>query len=136
MNRPPRATAIRDMILDMKKILLALVASLCFTFAAMAADVSGKWTADIPGRGGNTQTTTFTFKASGAKLEGTITNMRGDSPISDGKVDGDTITFAQVMNFGGNEMKMTYTGKVKGDTIEFTRDGGRGPATFTAKKAQ
>jgi hypothetical protein len=62
--------------------------------------------------------------------------MRGDSPISDGKVDGDTITFAQVMNFGGNEMKMTYTGKVKGDTIEFTRDGGRGPATFTAKKAQ
>jgi hypothetical protein len=49
------------MILDMKKIFLALVASLCFTFAAMAADVSGKWTADIPGRGGNTQTTTFTY---------------------------------------------------------------------------
>jgi hypothetical protein len=120
----------------MKTSLLAFVALLCFTFAAAAADVTGKWTAEIPGRGGNTQTTTFTFKASGAALEGTIANQRGENPIAEGKVDGDTITFAQVMNFNGNEMKMTYTGKVKGDTIEFTRDGGRGPATFTAKKAQ
>jgi opacity protein-like surface antigen len=120
----------------MKRLLLAFTALLCFTFVAAAADVTGKWTAEIPGRGGNTQTTTFTFKADGAKLEGTVANQRGENPISEGKVDGDKITFAQVMNMNGNEMKMTYTGVVKGDTIELTRDGGRGPATFTAKKAQ
>ncbi len=112
------------------------MALLCFTFVAAAADVSGKWTAEIPGRGGNTQTTTFTFKASGAKLDGTVANQRGENPIAEGKVDGDKISFVQVMNFNGNEMKMTYTGVVKGDSIEFTRDNGRGPATFTAKKAQ
>jgi membrane-bound inhibitor of C-type lysozyme len=121
----------------MKKIFAAFVGLLCITFLALAADVNGKYTAEIPGRGGNAQTTTFTFKADGAKLEGTVTTPRGDNPISNGKIDGDTITFEQVMNFNGNEFKMTYTGKVKGDTIEFTRDTGRGPAaTFTAKKAQ
>jgi hypothetical protein len=36
----------------------------------------------------------------------------------------------------GNEVKLTYTGKVKADTIELTREGGRGPQTMTAKKAQ
>jgi hypothetical protein len=120
----------------MKRTLLALAALLCSSVALFAADVTGKWTAEIAGRGGNTQTTTFAFKADGAKLEGTITTPRGDNPISEGKVDGDKISFVQVMNFNGNEMKMSYTGTVKGDTIEFTRDGGRGPATFTAKKAQ
>ena len=112
------------------------MALLCFTFVAAAADVSGKWTAEVPGRGGNTQTNTITLKADGAKLEGNIANARGETPITDGKVDGDTVSFAVVRNFGGNEMKMMYTGKVKGDTIEFNVEGGRGPQTFTAKKAQ
>ncbi len=114
---------------------LAFTALLCFTFVAAAADVTGKWTAEIPGRGGNTQTTTFTFKAAGAKLEGTVANQRGETPISDGKVDGDKISFSQTMNMQGTEMKMMYTAVVKGDSMEITREGGRGPATFTAKKA-
>jgi len=107
--------------------------SLCLVAAAASAD--GKWTAEIPGRGGNTQTTTFTFKTSGSSLEGTIANQRGETPISDGKVEGDNISFSQKMSFNGNDIVMNYKGVVKGDTIEFTREGGRGPATFTAKKA-
>jgi hypothetical protein len=120
----------------MKTTILAVMALLCSSLAALAADVTGKWTAEVPGRGGNTQTNTFTFKADGAKLEGSVANQRGDTPITEGKVDGDKISFVQVMNFNGNEMKMSYTGVVKGDTIEITRDNGRGPVTFTAKKAQ
>jgi hypothetical protein len=110
------------------------MALLSLSFVAAAASADGKWTAEIPGRNG-TQTTTFTFKTSGSTLEGTIANQRGETPISDGKVDGDNISFSQKMNFNGNEMVMTYKGVVKGDTIELTREGGRGPATFTAKKA-
>jgi autotransporter translocation and assembly factor TamB len=121
----------------MKTTFLAFVALICFTLVAAAADVTGKWTADVPGRGGNAQTNTFTFKASGAKLEGSVTNQRGDSPIAEGKVDGDNISFVQNLDFGGNSIKITYKGVVKGDTIEFTREveGRGGPATFTAKKA-
>jgi hypothetical protein len=120
----------------MKTTLLALMAILCFSFVASAASVDGKWTAEIPGRNG-TQTNTFTFKSSGATVEGTMTTMRGDQPISEGKLDGDTLTFTitQPGRNGGDPMKIVYTGKVKGDSIDFSYDRGRGPQTFTAKKA-
>jgi len=108
---------------------------LCITFAASAADASGKWSADIPGRGGNTTTTTFTFMVSGGTLTGTVNGGRGDTPIADGKVDGDTIIFTQtIAGRDGTPNKLTYTGKVSADHIDFSRDNGRGPVTFTAKK--
>jgi hypothetical protein len=114
------------------------MALLSLSFIAAAASVDGKWTADVPGRGGNTQQNTFTFKTSGDKLEGSVTNQRGDTPITEGKVSGDTISFVTVLSFNGNDIKMNYKGTVKGDTIEFTREveGRGGPTTFTAKKAQ
>ncbi|MDP9170874.1 MAG: hypothetical protein M3N54_09685 [Acidobacteriota bacterium] len=121
----------------MKNTLLALVALLSFSFLAAAASVDGKWTAEVPGRGGQTQTNTFTFKSSGDKVEGTVTNMRGDTPIADGKLTGDTLTFNVTRNRGGQDVKTPYTGKVSDDTIEFTVETGRGdPLKFTAKKAQ
>jgi hypothetical protein len=123
----------------MKRTLLAFMALLCFTLVAAAADVSGKWTAEAPGRNGTPQVTTFEFKAAGAKLDGNVTTVRQGNPmttpITEGKVDGDSISFATTMTMQGNEIKLTWTGKVKGDTIEITREGGRGPQTMVAKKA-
>jgi hypothetical protein len=119
----------------MKTTILAFIAMLCFSFVAAAQSVDGKWTAEVPGRNG-TQTQTFTFKTSGDKVEGSQTTQRGDTPITDGKLAGDTLTFTIVRNFNGNEFKSSYTGKVKADSIDFTVDNGRGnPVTFTAKKA-
>jgi hypothetical protein len=133
--------------LSMKSTIFTLLALFCFVFAASAADVSGKWTAQLPGRGGAQTTTTFTFNVSGDTLTGTVQTPRGENPISDGKIDGDIILFVETLNFNGNEVKVTYTGTVKSDTIEFTRTGaggrggrggrgggGRG-ATFTATRA-
>lgn len=120
----------------MKRFLVALSALLCFSFIAAAADVTGKWTADIPGRNGNTQTTTITLKADGAKLDGSVSNPRGDSPIADGKVDGDNISFTVTRQTQNGDQKIMYKGVVKGDTIDFSTEGGRGPQTFTAKKAK
>ena len=117
--------------------------SVCFVFAALtlawAADVTGKWTAQVPGRGGQTRETTFNLKAEGTKLTGTVSGMQGDVPITDGKVDGDNISFVTVVKFNDNEFKLTYKGKVSGDEIKFTRvrEGGDQPAAeFTAKKAK
>jgi hypothetical protein len=112
------------------------MALLTFSFVAAAADLNGKYTAEVPGRNG-TQTNTYTFKTSGGKVEGTLTTQRGDQPLEDGKIDGDTVTFAITMpgRGGGDPVKTVYTGKIKGDTIEITFDRGRGPQTITAKKA-
>jgi len=119
----------------MKSLFLAITAVFCLTFLAAAADVSGKWTAEVSGRNG-AQTNTFTFKSAGDKVEGTVATQRGEAPIAEGKLDGDTLTFTVTRTTQRGEMKSTYTGKVKGDSIDFTVDNGRGPQTFTAKKAQ
>ncbi len=106
---------------------------------AFAADVTGKWVAQMPGRGGQTREVTFNLKVDGNQLTGTVSGRRGDTPISDGKIDGDNISFSQVMEFNGNQMKINYKGKISGDEIEFTREreGGNGEsqaAKFTAKR--
>jgi len=120
--------------------------SACIVIGAMAAlawaaDVSGKWVAQVPGRGGQTRETTFNFKVDGGKLTGTVSGMQGDNPISDGKVSGDDISFTVALSFNGNDIKMNYTGKVAGDEIKFTRtvEGGgqsRPPQEFTAKRSK
>ncbi len=113
-------------------LFLSLAASVAF-----AADVNGKWTAQVPGRGGETREVTFTFKADGNQLTGSMTGPRGEVQISDGKIDGDDISFAQVMEFNGNQMKLLFKGKVSGDEIKFKRqrEGGDRTQEFTAKRA-
>jgi hypothetical protein len=115
-----------------------------FAFAAFAADITGKWIAKVPGRGGNMQTYTFVFKADGAKLTGTLrAGAGGNVALTDGKIDGDNISFVVVRTLGkSNEIKDTYKGTVSGSEIKFTT-GSHGfnqssdppPVEFTAKKA-
>jgi redox-regulated HSP33 family molecular chaperone len=134
---------------------LALTAAL-----ASAADLNGKWTAQMQGRDGQSHEISFNFAVNGDQLTGTMTTPRGDTDITDGKVEGDQISFNQTMTFGDREVKITYKGTVStdGNSIEFTRTfnrpsggdgsgggenregrrGGRGGGmnrTFTAKRA-
>lgn len=117
--------------------------SACFVFASLgqawAADIDGKWVGQVPGRGGQTRETTFTFKAEGDKLTGTMSGMQGDNPISDGKVAGNEISFKVKLSFGGNEVTLIYKGNLAGDEIKFTRtrEGSDQPPTeFTAKRVK
>ena len=123
--------------------LRSVVFALCFIFALMtiawAADVTGKWVAQVPGRGGETRETTFNFKVEGEKLTGTMSGFQGDVPISDGKISGDAISFKVKISFNNNEVTLLYNGKISGDEIKFTRtrEGGNNPGTeFTAKRAK
>jgi hypothetical protein len=115
-------------------IVLALVA----VSAALGADVSGKWVAQIPMmRGGGTHELVFNFKADGGQLTGTVTTPRGDQAISEGKIDGDAISFTvAVTRANGGQMKFLYKGKVAGGEIKFTREreGAGRTQEFTAKR--
>lgn len=88
--------------------------------AAIAADIDGKWQAESPGRDGNVMTTTFTFKADGEKLTGTVSGRQGDTQISEGKITGDEISFVVVRNMGGEERKIQYKGKISGDELKIS----------------
>ena len=109
-----------------KKLLFVVTILLVASFALMAADVSGKWTFEQPGRGGNPgRPVTITLKADGAKLTGSVPGMGrgGDNPpppteITDGKVDGNNVSFTVKREFNGNAIVTKYNGKVEGDTIK------------------
>ena len=122
----------------MRKFLVTTAAVLVTTMAAFAADVTGKWTAQVPGRDGQMREQTFTFKVDGEKLTGTVSGMQGDTEIKDGTAKGDDIAFSVVRSTPNGEFKMSYTGKVAGNEIKFTakREGGdRPPQEFVAKRA-
>src|SRR5690242_14049893 len=116
---------------------LLIVLFMTFVFAASAADVAGTWKAAIETPNGNFENT-FTFKVDGTKLTGTSSNqMMGETAISDGKVDGDDISFNIVVSRDGNEFKLTYKGKVSGNEMKLTVTLPGGDRTFelTAKKS-
>jgi hypothetical protein len=64
--------------------------------------------------------TVFSFKVDGAKLTGIVSDPQGETAISEGKIDGDEISFVVMRSFGGNEVKLAYKGKVDLNEIKFT----------------
>src|SRR6478672_9298077 len=102
----------------MKRLIVTLALLLCASFSALAADVNGKWTAQVPGRQGQAREQSFNFKVEGDKLTGTISGRQSDVAIADGKVSGDTISFTVKMERGGNSVEQKYTGTVAGDEIK------------------
>ena len=108
----------------MKKItgVLAL-AMLCVVGGlAHAADVSGTWTASFDTQVGK-QTYTYILKVEGAALTGTAkSNLIGDSTLSDGKVDGNKISFVEKGTYQGMPLQFNYTGELAGDEIRFKRE--------------
>lgn len=92
------------------------------TTATAAADITGRWTASFDTQIGE-QKYTYEFKVSGTTLTGTAASENGKNEITEGTVQGDTVTFVENLNFQGMPLKITYTGKiVSDDQIDFTRN--------------
>lgn len=111
----------------MKKrlVLLCALVALC-SLVAFAADLTGKWVgeANPSGKGGPP---TFNFKQSGSTLTGTTMARGGEIGISNGKVDGNNVSF-EVTRDMGDKGKVTtkYSGTVEGNTMKLTADNGSG----------
>jgi hypothetical protein len=121
-----------------KLIRAVVVASICFAGTlAHAAGVDGTWTASFDTQVGK-QTYTYTLKADGATLTGTAKgNLITDSTLSDGKVDGNKITFVEKGSYMGMPLTFNYSGEIVGDEIKLKRELMGFPAEeFVAKRAQ
>jgi hypothetical protein len=120
-----------------KKLLFVVTLALVGAFSLLAADVSGKWIAEQPGRnGGAPRQTTFTLKADGMKLTGSMTGGMGRGgaapaaiEITDGKIDGDKVSFTVKRETPNGSMETKYSGTVAGDELKlkFTMQGPDGP---------
>ncbi|MEP6917032.1 MAG: hypothetical protein ABJC89_15380 [Acidobacteriota bacterium] len=88
---------------------------------AMAADITGKWTASFDTQIGQ-QNYTYQFVVKDGTITGTAKSDNGESALQDGKVEGDTVTFVELLKFQDMEIRIEYTGKIaSADEIKFTR---------------
>jgi hypothetical protein len=104
-------------------------------WVSFAADIDGKWTAQIQGRRG-ARTETLMLKATDNGLTGSIAGGRGGPvQISNGAINGDSVSFSVVREFQGNKVTEEYKGTVSGGELKLTVSGGRGgPADVTYKR--
>ncbi len=113
------------------KTLLCVCAALVLTLGAVTArgaDLTGSWTATMTTPNGDFQLS-FTFKQDGATLTGTVQGPQGEAiPISEGKVDGDKISFK--VSFNGMTISHDGTVSAGGDEIKLSTksDSGDFPA--------
>ena len=92
-----------------------------FAGRLQAEGIDGKWKAEIQGRDGMTDFY-FDFKADGEMLSGTVGNdAMGTVDIADGKIEGDKVSFVQMMTRGNFQIRLQYEGTIAGDEIELTR---------------
>lgn len=121
----------------LKKVFTIASLSVVCALIAVAADVTGKWVAQVPGRDNQTREVTYKLKADGAALTGSMSGPQGaDVAISDGKIEGDNISFSVKLEFNGNSMVRSYTGVVAGDEIKMKSQTQRGAQEFVAKRAK
>ncbi len=105
---------------------------LLFAGLAFAADVTGKWQATAQSPDGQEMQLTFNFKQDGEKLTGSVESPMGETPISEGKVTGDTISFTVEMG----DMKIVHKGTISGDEMKLKVEIGEQTMDMTAKRAK
>ena len=128
---------IRSLVLGTMLALLALPAA--------AQDAAGRWSASVDTPNGPFAFVfEFLVDAAGA-LTGSMQNdFFGSTPIKDGVINGNELSFKLTFEGGpGGPMTISYNGVVNGDELAMTSKfegtpppGGQAEASFTARRAQ
>jgi phage shock protein E len=113
--------------------------------AAQAADADGNWIWSTPGRnGGAPRESVLSLKSDGSQLSGKLSTpgrdgKPTDTPIANGKLDGDNFSFDIIRQFNGNSVTISYNGTVADGQITgkivTVRDGDTQTRDWTAKNA-
>lgn len=99
------------------------------------ADLDGRWTGALATPNGN-MNVAFDFVEDGGMVTGTSTGPDGAAvAISDGKLEGDKLSFNISVDMGGTPATFPHTGTVKGDTIDMSIDAFGMPMTFSVTRA-
>ncbi len=109
----------------MKTLLRLLALALAPLALHAAANLTGTWKAEFDTQIGR-QKYTFTFKQDGSQLTGkTVDEIDGEKSqgtISEGKVEGDKVSFVENLSYQGNDLRLTYTGTISGDELKLARN--------------
>jgi hypothetical protein len=107
----------------MRKLILACLVCAC---TVSAADLTGIWVGQIPGRNGEPQDIAFKFTQNGTTLGGKLYGDYQSAPISEGKISGDQVTFVVIApEQAGNQInkaKLRFSGSIQAGEMELTRE--------------
>lgn len=127
-----------------RRLGLAAILALMALPAAAQQGVAGKWNVSVDTPNGPFQMV-FEFAVDGDHLTGTMSNdFVGTTPISEGMIKGNEVSFKLALQGGPNGQAMTidYKGMVKGDELALTStfegappNGGPAEQKLTATRA-
>ena len=104
----------------MKRLLLFCGAAL------FGADLTGIWVGQIPTRNGESVDIAFQFTQAGPKLSGKLYGDYKSSPIVEGIVAGELVTFVVLAEEQAgnqiNDSRLRFTGSLKSGEVELTRE--------------
>ena len=104
-----------------------LLLALGLPFAGFAADVTGTWKSEFDSQIGR-QKYTYTLKHDGTNLTGKanseVNDQKREAELKEGKVVGDRISFVEMLNFQGNDIRISYKGTVSSNEMKLTREVG------------
>jgi len=100
--------------------------------------IAGRWEAEIDTQIG-IQAYVFTFSVDGEKITGkaeaNIEGEKSEAELTNIKLEGDEITFNEILVYQDMDIEIVYKGKIAGDEIKFTRDVGEfATEEFVAKR--
>lgn len=105
----------------MKKLVTLFTLALLCLAAAYAADAGGKWTATFNTQVGE-QKYAWDLTVSGSKLTGKYTSSNGNGEITDGKVDGNQLSWVENLDFQGMPLRIQYKATLSGDELKISRN--------------
>jgi hypothetical protein len=104
------------------------------TPASSALSAAGTWRVviEVPGQ---EMPVTLVLTQDGTNVSGTLqSDTIGTSPIKNGKLDGDSLSFTTTVSFGGATFDIAFTGKISGNQISGSVDAPQGAAPFTGNR--
>src|SRR5262245_10303021 len=106
-------------------IILPILAAL--PCVALAADVTGNWKAEFDSQIGHLKYT-YTLKQDGTNLAGKanseVNDQKREAELKEGKVTGEKISFVEILNFQGNDIRISYNGTISSNEMKLTREVG------------
>src|SRR5688500_12506925 len=104
-----------------------LFAAAFLPYLTFGADLTGTWKAEFDTQIGR-QKYTYTLKQDGSKLTGRanaeIGDQKRESELTEGKVDGDKVSFVEKLNFNDNYIRISYSGTATANEMKLTREVG------------
>ena len=98
------------------------------------AQIAGTWSVVTSTPQGQ-NTSAFTVTQDGASFTGNMVSELGSLPVTDGQVEGRTVSWSITIQMGGQSMTITFRGEVEGNRMRGNADmGSFGSFPFTAEK--